>query len=158
MNTLLTLMFRGKNVKRYLNINNIIFAGLVCILLLATYLHAHNAIYTIDFSPVNGTFQNYNVVRRLLDGQIPFRDFNVYLGVGHLYLGSLITLIFGGNYAGSVMAFGFITLIVPVLFMIILGKSILKKGNTVVLSIANIFLIVILTQILTKNAGGGISL
>ena len=49
----------------------------------------------INFSPLNGDFQNFNPVRRLLAGQAPFRDFEVYLGMGHLIMGGLFTLIGG---------------------------------------------------------------
>lgn len=58
-------------------------------------LHALPAGYYADFYPINGTFQNFNPVRRLLNGQIPYSDFTDYLGIGHLYLGSFATIIFG---------------------------------------------------------------
>lgn len=35
-----------------------------------------------DFAPYNGDFQNYNIFRRLLDGQVQYRDFTNYLGTG----------------------------------------------------------------------------
>ena len=60
-----------------------------------------NRIKLSDFNPINGDFQNYNPVRRLLDGQIPFKDFTVYLGTGHLFLLSAIQLIVGNNYTAS---------------------------------------------------------
>ena len=35
-----------------------------------------------DFVAYNGDFQNYNIFRRLLDGQVQYRDFTNYLGNG----------------------------------------------------------------------------
>ncbi len=35
-----------------------------------------------DFAAYNGDFQNYNIFRRLLDGQVQYRDFTNYLGTG----------------------------------------------------------------------------
>lgn len=46
----------------------------------------------IVYKAINGDFQTYNMVRRLLSGQIPFKDFFVYVGLGPLYLCSLLTL------------------------------------------------------------------
>lgn len=72
-------------------------------------VHSVGAGHYANFYPINGTFQNYNPVRRLLDGQIPYRDFQDYLGLGHLYLGAVLTALFGGNYRSSLMAFSFLT-------------------------------------------------
>lgn len=66
----------------------------------------------IDFIAINGTFQNYNVIRRLLNGQIPYKDFSVYLGLGHLYTGSLFTFIFGNTFSASVIVLKFLSSIV----------------------------------------------
>ena len=41
--------------------------------------------YEIGYEIMNGDFQNYNPVRHLLAGQVPYRDFTVYLGAGELY-------------------------------------------------------------------------
>ena len=68
------------------------------LLLLLCYLHALSAGHTCNFRPINATFQNYNPVRRFLSGQIPYKDFTDYLGLGHLYMGALFTSMFGGNY------------------------------------------------------------
>ncbi len=57
-----------------------------------------------DFLAINGTFQNYNVIRRFLDGQIPYQDFAMYLGPGHLWLTSTLTQILGGTFGASMLA------------------------------------------------------
>ena len=42
-------------------------------------------IWLSDFVAINGDFQTYNVLRRFLDGQVPYRDFSNYLGMGVLW-------------------------------------------------------------------------
>lgn len=39
-----------------------------------------------DFVCTNGDYQNYNALRRVLDGQIPYHDFANYLGMGPIIL------------------------------------------------------------------------
>lgn len=72
-------------------------------------VHAVSAGEYVNFFPINGTFQNFNPIRRFLDGQIPYKDFEDYLGLGHLYLGAIATFIFGGDYQASLVAFSFLT-------------------------------------------------
>lgn len=78
-----------------------------------------------NFYPINGTFQNYNPVRRLLDGQIPYRDFNDYLGMGHLYIGTFVTLLFGATYQSSLVAFSFLTFAGLQALSLVIGRAIL---------------------------------
>ena len=73
---------------------NTVIALLVVGLIL---VHAIRSAYTVDFSAINGTFQNFNVVRRLLSGEIPYRDFTCYLGFGHLFIGSSLRFCLAGN-------------------------------------------------------------
>ena len=103
---------------------------IICVILiiLICLIHAVNTTYTVDFFPINGTFQNFNVVRRLLDGQVPYRDFNIYLGMGHLYIGSLFTAIFGGNFSASIMAFTFLTILSLCTFSFTIGKAVDRKS------------------------------
>ena len=60
-----------------------------------------------DFYPINGDFQNYNPVRRFLDGQIPFKDFSVYLGCGEMILDALGLLVVGNTFTNSLMVIRF---------------------------------------------------
>ena len=50
-------------------------------------------IWLSDFTAVNGDFQTYNVLRRFLDGQVPYRDFTNYLGMGVLWLNTPFLLL-----------------------------------------------------------------
>ena len=72
---------------------------------------------TVFFFPIDGNYQNYNVVRRLLDGQIPFKDFVVYLGPLHLYLGSAVTKLLGNNFVSSVLAYNILTKFIFLVFI-----------------------------------------
>lgn len=85
--------------------------------------------YTVysDFNAINGTFQNYNVVRRFLSGQIPYKDFYPYLGLGHLVWGSLFTAIFGGSFGDSVFAFDFLSSLIVFLLIYILSVTVTKN-------------------------------
>ena len=78
-------------------INTFAFEAYTIFILCIIIISALNTSNTIDFYPINGTFQNYNPIRRLLSGQVPFMDFYDYLGLGHLYIGALLTCIFGGG-------------------------------------------------------------
>lgn len=106
---------------------NCIFVVQCALILIICVFHALSAGHYTDFSPINGTFQNYNPIRRLLAGQVPYRDFQDYLGLGHLYIGTIFTTIFGGNYKSSLIAFSFLTFISFALCSLVIGYSILKK-------------------------------
>ncbi len=102
---------------------------IICALLILAIclLHASDAQYICNFKPINGTWQNYNPVRRALNGQVPFRDYNIYLGFGHLILGSISTAIFGGTFAASLSAFSFLTFFTFAFLSLCIGKSILQS-------------------------------
>lgn len=64
---------------------NILFIMECVMIILICYLHVLSTSHYLEFSLINGTFQNYNPIRRYLARQIPYRDFQDYLGLGHLY-------------------------------------------------------------------------
>lgn len=103
---------------------------LSAILLLICFNNALLAGANADFFPVNGDFQNYNVVRRFLDGQVPFMDFACYLGCGHLYLGSALTFLVGGldtDLMDSKFAFRFLSTFSFILISVVIIKSIIQN-------------------------------
>lgn len=59
---------------------SLIFILEILMMLALCLLHSLSAGRYVDFGPINGTFQNFNPVRRLLHAQIPYRDFQDYLG------------------------------------------------------------------------------
>lgn len=114
-------------------------------MILLCYMHAASAGHYADFFPINGTFQNYNPVRRLLSGQIPYKDFQDYLGLGHLYVGTIITWIFGGTYRNSLVAFSFLTFGGLALLSFVMGLAIFKKKELAAV-ITNVVLGMLLIQ------------
>lgn len=108
------------------------FYGQIILLIAICVIHALASGHYANFMAVNGTFQNYNPVRRLLAGQIPYRDFQDYLGMGHLYTGAITTVLFGGDYQGSLMAFSFLSILGFALLGVVLGMSIFQKRTTAV--------------------------
>lgn len=90
---------KSKIKKLFKNIDyEILMAKLgILTLFIICILHAIPAGHYANFTPMNGTFQNYNPIRRLLAGQIPYKDFQDYLGMGHLYTGAIATYVIGGG-------------------------------------------------------------
>lgn len=126
--------FKKLLIENGLLIFEIVMLASICI------LYAISISHYADFYPINGTFQNYNPVRRMLDGQIPYRDFCDYLGMGHLYLGSIVTFFLGGSYKSSLIAFSFLTFSSLVSISLMISKSLFKKwtnalGITIVLAL-----------------------
>lgn len=113
----------------------------IAVLLIMYFIYSLILSQNIDFIAINGTFQNFNVIRRLFDGQIPYVDFSVYLGMGHLYISSFFTLIFGGDFAASVLAYHFISSAVVILTVYVFC-GIIKKNNWVIpFTISNVVLL-----------------
>lgn len=101
-----------------------------------------------DFYAINGDFQNYNVIRRLLQGQAPFKEFAAYLGCGHLYWGGLATLLFswnGLNLSTSKMAFQFLSMLSLSLTSLVIFSTVAKKRKwTVSLVLTNVLVLLLL--------------
>ena len=114
--------------KRIKNINKekleIIF--LVFLLFILALIVGINRIKNSDFSPTNGDFQNYNPVNRLLNGQVPYKDFAVYLGTGHLFLISSILIFIGNTFTKSLFVTNMLTFCSFELFSFAISFLILK--------------------------------
>lgn len=113
--------------KKILDVGCIVI--LIVSLLLLCITNGMSAGTDADFYAVNGDFQNYNVVRRLLDGQTPFKEFAAYLGCGHLYLGTLANLLFGWkgiDLSTSKMAFQFLSLLSFVLIALVIFSTVAR--------------------------------
>lgn len=130
--------------------SNWIFLAEVFLALLLCIVHAAGAGHYVDFSPINGTFQNYNPVRRFLAGQIPYRDFQDYLGLGHLYTGSVFTALFGRNYRASLIAFSFLTFGSLAVLSYMVAVSVFGRKEKA-LAFTNILLTMLLIQPLVLN-------
>ncbi len=123
----------------------------VLALIVICYLHSLVAGHYVDFIPINGTFQNFNPIRRFLNGQVPYLQFVDYLGLGHLYLGTVFTFLFGGDYQASLVAFTFISILSTVLLSYTLGNAIIKNKKHTLLITISVMLILIVSPLILKN-------
>lgn len=136
---------------RYLKKNFFIILLLVLMFFMC-YFYAKSEGMTADFNALNGDFQNYNPVRRLLDGQLPFKDFVEYLGLGHALIGLVMVKVFGmGEQSISISkaAFCAATLLSFCLITYTLLHAILAKrnqGKLYAMVLTSLFLFVILTN------------
>ena len=124
--------------------NRIFILGLMlCILLLL--LHGMSAGHFVDFFPINGNFQDYNPIRRLIGGQIPFQDFQDYLGLGHLYMGTVFTAFFGGDFQASLVAFCFLAILGFALISYLIGRAVFRKREYAI-ALTNMVLVLVMVQ------------
>ncbi len=133
------------NKKWLCNISLFLGIMILCI------IHAVTSVHNADFGPLNGTFQDFNPIRRFLAGQIPYKDFSDYLGLGHLYLGTVSTIFFGRTFFASRIAFVFLALFSFAMISLTLGTTILNSVPKS-LAITGIILSLLLTRTeLLKN-------
>lgn len=129
---------------------------LAAILILFSIIVGINRIKTSDFNPINGDFQNYNPVRRLLAGQVPFKDFAVYLGSGHLFLLSFFQLLVGNTFTKSLFVTNMLTFACFEILVYVIGFLVLKDKKkalylTIFMAILNILRPTILSYILSAQ-------
>ena len=117
-------------------------------------IHSIRVAYTVDFFAINGTFQNFNPIRRLLAGEFPYKDFTIYLGLGHLFIGSIFTFLFGEDFSGYLVAFSFLTLLAFCLIAISLGKVVLGKTKAVYVTTLSMVAILLVQPLFFTSAGG----
>lgn len=141
-----------KTIKKKMNRATLLFVIEIIFVVLICLLHALEAGHYVNFFPTNGTFQNYNPVRRLLDGQIPYRDFQDYLGLGHLYLGAVLTFLGGGKFKASIIAFRFLSMMSIGLCSFLVSYVIFRRKE-VAGACTSIFLVVLITGPFFLNNG-----
>lgn len=77
--------------------------------------------------------------------------------MGHLYLGSILTALYGGDYQGSLQAFSFLTFGGLALLSLMVSMAVIKRKE-VAGALANILLIVFLVEpLFYKNGIAGTS-
>ena len=74
-----------------------------------------------NFYPINGDFQNYNPARRFLDGQIPFKEFSVYIGCGQMLLDALGLIVIGNTFTNSLILMRFFSGILLCVFTYVIA-------------------------------------
>ena len=80
-----------------------------------------------------------------MSGQIPYKDFQDYLGMGHLYIGSVFTALYGGDYQGSLQAFSFLTFGGLAALALMVSMAVVKRKE-VAGAITNIILTIFLVE------------
>ncbi|MCI9012459.1 MAG: hypothetical protein HFI59_00670 [Lachnospiraceae bacterium] len=79
-----------------------------------------------DFVAYNGDFQNYNIFRRLLDGQVQYRDFTNYLGNGMVFINLPLLFLFR-SFGASVFITNFTASILYSLIIFISFYTIIRN-------------------------------
>ena len=121
----------------------LIFLGIIFSLVLINGL---KSLKSSDFYVTNGSFQNYNIVRRILDGQAPFKDFAVYLGLGHALILSIPQFFFGNNFAAHLVISNCIVLLCFALFCYSISRIILKDSlKSVILTLMLCFFSILIS-------------
>lgn len=112
-----------------------------------------------SFAPINGTYQNYNVWKRVLSGQSIFADFMAFYGAGQTLLGALLTGILGGTYANCQEAAEFLTMLFFSMFIFVTVYCV--NGNrkhaiyvAMIINIINILHPAKLISVLQKDIAG----
>jgi hypothetical protein len=82
--------------------------------------------------PIDGLLQTYNSTQRMNEGQIPYRDFSPYLGLGPVYLNFLGGNLFGGTLTSQFIFVNILHLLIGIFLVLIcyaifLPKEISKK-------------------------------
>ncbi|RRJ62202.1 hypothetical protein EHV15_03995 [Paenibacillus oralis] len=122
-------------MKKNISLNSLFNLLMVISIIGICVLAGIKRIYLSDFVPINGDFQTYNGLRRLLDGQIPFKDFYFYLGLGPLYLNSFFLLLFGNNFTNSLFVTNFITaLMFSIAILVVLMLNRVKNSNALIIT------------------------
>ncbi|QNK42430.1 hypothetical protein [Caproicibacter fermentans] len=120
-----------KCAKTFLRLPNkpYLYVGMyLCVVLgLSIAISLQSSVYC-DFGVVDGTFQNYNAWRRILGGQIVFKDFTPYLGIGHAIYGAIATGILGGTFHDSIFAGIFLTCIMSFVSIFVISKCIVRSN------------------------------
>lgn len=111
---------------------------------------------TIDFVPIDGDFQNYNPARRLLAGQIPYKDFSVYIGSGEMILNAFVLFFFGSTFAHSLLATriisGFIMwIILTIIFKLLFNTTKAAICGSSILLILNYIQPIVLKSVFDMN-------
>ena len=116
------------NILKNKKIHNILWAVLWIAAVFATsYSFAAQRVVCCDYVSINGDFQNYNVFRRILDGQTPYVDFSNYIGMAPVFV-NLPFVALENTFANSLFVTNFTSNVVFCLSVFVLFK--LVTGHT----------------------------
>ncbi|MBQ7902350.1 MAG: hypothetical protein IJ362_01315 [Oscillospiraceae bacterium] len=117
----------GEKINKITDKYSVVFFIFAAIVVAANY--GAERIFDVNFVCTNGDYQNYNVLRRVVEGQVPYRDFASYLGMG-LILMCKPFLSVHNSFAASlfitnaVILFAFIVFVTVVFYLITGNKNV----------------------------------
>jgi hypothetical protein len=121
------------------NIETALALAFFLIAILLSIAEANGRRKYANFSLHDGDFQNFNIIRRMLNLQAPGADFNSYLGLGPSYLMTAATGVAGGSFGGSLVAISLLChasfLLVVVLLCYLAGADLVVTSCVVMLSV-----------------------
>ena len=117
-----------------------VFAAAIGIALLLTWTWVEASPTLVDFHPINGSFQNFNLLRRMAHGQILGVDFQTYLGLGVTHAMSLamgdgqtlgdslfaIRFLCGGLFIGCLLLLGYLARLTPLANVAMAAQCVLQ--------------------------------
>jgi hypothetical protein len=99
---------RSNQIKPTTIVGHMVSAGVTLLawgeILRITHLMSQYRARYLNAMVFNGDFQTFDPIRRLFSGEVLFRDFDVYLGIGPTLLTSLATYFSGGDFGASLYA------------------------------------------------------
>jgi hypothetical protein len=101
MSTTTEAIQKLKERLRFPSLERIALIFALCSVVVLGFLYCYRYKLIVNFYPLNGSFQTFNPINRLLHGETPGADFNPYLGIGVTYLTGFLTALFGGNFSAS---------------------------------------------------------
>lgn len=119
MNSAKSVFKNVKNIRK----EDVVFI-LFCIMTAVVF--AEYRCVTGDFAAYNGDFQNYNIFRRIIEGQVQYRDFTNYLGNGIIFINLPLVFLFN-SFGECVFITHFTTSIVYSLIVFISFYTITKE-------------------------------
>ena len=118
--------------------------GCLCLCALAVAVSVGlEAKLDISYVPYNGDWQHYNMFRRLLDGQVPYRDFPVVLGQAFLYLNSAVLTVIGNTFANSIFSTNFVGAVIGFWIVTILLYLFFRGRNAAACGSLFLFLVIL---------------
>lgn len=86
----------------YSNIFKIFYALISSFFIVMMIIMSYNALsLNAFFAPYNGTFQNFNPMYRIMNGDLPIKDYDDYLGIGVNYFQYPFFRFFGHDFVAS---------------------------------------------------------
>ncbi len=110
--------------KRLAVINTSFLPLYVCLLI---FVVAVMSFLNLNLVPIDGLLQTYNSTRRMDLGEIPYRDFVPYLGLGPVFVNFLGAKLFGSTLVGQFMFINVLHLLIGIFILFVLFEVFFKE-------------------------------